>query len=266
MTQIGDVRSAGQLLGFALDAAQRPKEGSTYRELLDRYRTDRTWADVVDAAAEGLGLYVRGTTQLGLLLAGDPDGPFAVTVENSGLRVRSNQLLKDRRVYGLVITALAALAYPNGDALTEVAVVTVRAPELESFLTKRINAILERGDEAGDQLDVQLVEAAAEWLVLPEVLPGEGGRMRQGCRRFYAERVLEWLIEQHRARREASLSDSRGHAYTLNDRFRIGIAELAETAVFQVLATSPRDGTSGDGEVEPRRPGGGRGFDDDEEG
>lgn len=264
MTQIADVRSAGQLLGFALDAAQRPKEGSTYRDLLDRYRTDKTWADIVDAAAEGLGLYVRGTTQLGLLLAGDPDGPFAVTVENSGLRVRSNQSVKDRRLYGLVITALAALAYPNGEALTDSAVVTVRAPELEGFLTRRINAVLERRDETGDQLDVQLVEAAAEWLVLPEVLPGEGGRMRQGCRRSYAERVLEWLVEQHRARREASLSDARGNAYTLNDRFRIGIAELAETAVFQVLATAPGDGTSGDGEVDVSLSG--SGVDDEDNG
>ena len=53
-----EVRAAAELLQFGLARRVRPVEGSEYRRLLDRYRGELRFKDVVDTMAEGLGLEV----------------------------------------------------------------------------------------------------------------------------------------------------------------------------------------------------------------
>ena len=62
-----DISSAARLLRHALSPKDRPTPASQYRELLDRYHTDVTFAETVERIAEGLGLDVHQTSQLGLL-------------------------------------------------------------------------------------------------------------------------------------------------------------------------------------------------------
>lgn len=236
-----DAGNASRLIQFGLQPKLRPKEGSDYRRLFDRYRTDTDFAELVRAIAEGLGLYVQVPSQLGLILTGDVDGPFRVTVDNAGLPVRSGtSRLQDRRCFGLVLTAIAAYAYPNGEALTETSNPTVRCEDIERFLARHLDAVVaaaEADDSAVDDLDAQLGEAARMWVDLPDVLPTDRGGYRKDCRRSYVLGALEFLVEQGRARKEPALADPRGEVYALNDRFRIGLSELAETAIFEVLAT-----------------------------
>jgi hypothetical protein len=235
-----DVSQASRLVQHALNPNARPRTGSDYRALLDRFDTDTTFAEVVRTVAEGLGLYVQATSPLGLLVAGDADGPFRVTVDNAGLPIRSGpRRLQDRRCYGLVLAAIAAYAYPNGESLVETTNPTVRPADVERFLSRRIAAVAGAadGDTLVDDLDIELGEAARTWLDLPEVLPRDtGSGFKRDCRRAYVIGTLEFLVERGRARKEAALADDRGDAYALNDRFRIGLAEVAETVVFGVLA------------------------------
>ena len=248
-----DWGSAARLVGYGCSATLRPTPGSDYRDLLDRYRTDTEFAEGVRTTAENLGLYVRGDTVLGLVVAGDPDGPFRVTLDNCGLPLRSGaNRVVDRRVFGLVLVALAAYAYPNAEALVETTNPTVRPAELERFVTHQAEALADAasGEGLSDEMDEQLGEAALHWLDLPEVLPSDRGGYKKDCRRSYAIQTLSFLAETGRARRDPSLSDERGEAFVLNDRFRTGILEVAETLAFEIYARARKaEDTSAEEEV-----------------
>jgi hypothetical protein len=200
----------------------------------------------VIAIAEGLGLYVHAVSPVGLIVTGDSDGPFRVTLDNSGLPLRAGPAasrLQDRLLCGLVLVAIAAYAYPTGESLVETTTPTVRDGDLNRFLTRKAGALAAlAGADGVDEQDAQLGDAARRWLDLPEVLPAERGGYKRDCQRRYVTDVLTWLVTAGRARREPSLSDERGQAYTLNDRFRIGIADTAETLAYQILARADDEG------------------------
>lgn len=234
---LADVTQAARLLRYAIAPKERPTPDSQYRLLLDRYRTDSGFVELVERVADGLGIDVRIPTPLGLIVSGRADGPFAVTLANSGLSLRAGRNgLQDRRCFGLVLVALAAFAYPNGESLGDSTNPTVRPVELERFLDSRIAAVVEETGNYDDDADGQLGQAARIWLDLPEILPGDRGGLRRDCRRDYVNKALEFLVAQGRARHEPALDDDRGKAYALNDRFRVGIAEITESLVFGVLA------------------------------
>jgi hypothetical protein len=234
-----DVAAAARLLRHAVTPSARPTSGSDYRLLLDRYRTDTEFAESVVAVAEGLGLRVHATSPLGLIVTGESEGPFRVTLDNCGLPLRGSPAgtrLQDRLLFGLVLVGIAAYAYPNGEALTDIVTPTVRAADVNRFLTRRATDLARLAYADGvDEVDVQLGEAARRWLDLPEVLPSERGGYRRDCQRRYITELLTWLVHAGRARREPSVGDERGPAYTLNDRFRIGLAETAETLAYRIL-------------------------------
>jgi hypothetical protein len=239
---LADITGAAFLLRCALGPKERPTADSQYRALLDRYRTDTEFAEIVSRIADGLGLDLRLPSQLGLLIAGHADGPFAVTLDNCGLPIRTGQKrLQDRRCFGLALVALAAYAYPNGESLIDPTNPTVRAAELERFLDRQVAAIEELGNNSVDELDGQLGAAARDWLDLPSIAPAERGGLKRDCRRDYVQRTLEFLVAQGRARREPTLDDERGKAYALNDRFRVGMAEMIESVVFETLADAVRE-------------------------
>ncbi|MGC7098302.1 hypothetical protein ACPZ19_26830 [Amycolatopsis lurida] len=233
LTDVGD---AASLVRFALVPKNRPTPDSPYRSLLDRYRTDTEFAEVVGRIADGLGLRVHLPTQLGLLVTGAPDGPFAVTLDNSGLPRRTGpKQLQDRHCFGLVLVGLAAYAYPNGEALLDSGSPGVRTAELQRFLTRHARTAAEAADNAEETRSRQLGEAAKMWLDLPDVPLNDSGRSRDN-RRYYVHALLQYLVDKGRARREPALDDERGEAYQLNDRFRIGLAEVTEDAVYAVFA------------------------------
>jgi hypothetical protein len=240
-----DATAAARLLRYAVATSVRPTAGTDYRALLDRYRTDAEFADGVIAIAEGLSLYVHAASPLGLVVTGDSDGPFRVTLDNSGLPLRASPAasrLQDRLLFGLVLVAVAAYAYPTGESLVETTTPTVRDGDLNRFLTRKAEALATRATAEGvDEADAQLGDAARRWLDLPEVLPAERGGYKRDCQRRYITDLLSWLVAAGRARREPSVSDERGQAYTLNDRFRIGIAETAETLAYRILSRADEE-------------------------
>jgi hypothetical protein len=230
-----DISSAARLLRHALSPKDRPTPASQYRELLDRYQTDVNFAEIVERIAEGLGLDVHQTSQLGLLVSGHVDSPFGVTLDNCGLNVRKSgeQRLRDRRCFGLVLLAIITYAYPNGDALIDPANRPLRAVEIERFLEQRIKRLLSLDADVGEP-EGQLCESAKAWHGLPQLLPTETGRVGRDCHRWYVNTTLTYLVEQGRARREPALDDETGEAYVLNDRFRIGLADVTEGLITEM--------------------------------
>lgn len=238
-----DTELAARLIQFAL-RSDRPKADSEYRSSLDRYRADPAFRDLVELVAENLGLYVLGASTAGLVLSGDQDGPFRVTLDNSGVPIRDAARLIDRLCFGLVLVAVAAYGYPDGQALSETTSPTVRHRDLERFINGHAEQIIESAGDDSDEVDVVAADAAARWLALPEIAETELGRLKKGCRRWYVEETLKWLVSQGRARREPALSDARGDVYQLTDRFRIGISDVADTIAFKVLAAGRREDAS----------------------
>src|SRR4051794_12831726 len=139
-----DASAAGQLLAFGLPRGARPVEGSDYRALLDRYRTDIRFKDTVDTIAEGLGLEVLGTPRTGLVLAPDPTGPFAIRLSD----LKPGMTAEDRLVFGLVLLAIAAYAYPNEVDLDEPDAKLIDIKKIDEFIRSAIKqpAELDRGD------------------------------------------------------------------------------------------------------------------------
>lgn len=231
-----DVSAAARLIRHALAPRERPTPGSQYRDLLDRFQGDLSFAELVERVAEGLGLEVHQVSpQLGLLVSGQADSPFAVTLDNCGLPVRKSgdHRLQDRRCFGLVLLAVITYAYPNGQTLVDPANRPVRAVDIERFLEQRIKGLIGLDADAGDA-EGQLGEAARTWHDLPQILLTDGGRVGRECHRWYVNATLTFLAAQGRARREPTLDDASGEAFVLNDRFRIGLAEVAESLIAEM--------------------------------
>jgi hypothetical protein len=235
----GDISSAARLLRHALTPKDRPTPASQYRELLDRYQTDVNFAEIVERIAEGLGVDVHQTSQLGLLVSGHIDSPFGVTIDNCGLALRKSgdQRLQDRRCFGLVLLAIITYAYPNGEALIDPANRPLRAVDIERFLEQRIKRLLGLDADLGEP-EGQLSEATATWTDLPELRVTDTGRVARDCHRWYIDSTLTFLVEQGRARRESALDDETGEAYVLNDRFRIGLADVTEGLIAEMSVTA----------------------------
>lgn len=246
---LSDATAASRLLRNALNPKDRPTPDSEYRELLDRYKTDTAFAELVERIAEGLGLDVHPPSPLGLLVSGRIESPFAITLENSGLPVRTptEQRLQDRRCFGLVLLAIATYAYPHGEALLDPASLPVRPIEIERFLEQRISRLTEL-DSDPDQPEGQLREAAATWRDLPAYLPTDKQRIARDCHRWYVNKTLDFLVSQNRARREPTLDNTDaqggGEAYILNDRFRIGLSDVSEGLITEMSTAETEDGAA----------------------
>lgn len=241
MTSRADVVAATRLVRRALDR-ERPKVGGDYETLLARYRTDTGFADTVTAVCEGLSLYPLGVGPAGLIVHGDMDGPFRVTLDNSGLRNARDA--EHRHIYALVLAGIAAYGYRDTGALIDTAAPVIRPLDLEKFLARavdRVAGVRDGHDPAdADEWEGLLGEAGHQWKERSAYHETPQGRPKVGCHRWYTTTVLEWLVDQDMAVRQAVLSDERGMAYQLTDRFRLGLGDVVETGAFAAL-TAPDD-------------------------
>ena len=114
MTYISDAGDAGTLISHGL-AGRLPTEGSDYERMYERYRTDPSFKELVDAFVTGLGLSVLGAPSTGIVLAGQPGSPFAFRLSDLGLST------EDQQLFGLILLGIAALAYPNEQQLDSTA-------------------------------------------------------------------------------------------------------------------------------------------------
>jgi len=108
-----DISDAARLVRYALKPKDRPMP-AVHIGRCSTGTEPMSFSEIVDRIADGLGLDVHQVSQLGLLLSGRLDGPFAVTLDNAGLSIRKgSERTQDRFCFGLVLVALAALAYPT---------------------------------------------------------------------------------------------------------------------------------------------------------
>jgi hypothetical protein len=229
-----EVRAAAELITFGLARRARPVEGSDYRTLLDRYRSELRFKDVVDTMAEGLGLEVLGTPRAGIVLVPDPGGPFATRLGD--LRPMDQD---EKLVFGLVLVGIAAYAYPNEVDFDDPETKLVDVIRIDEFLRAAI-AALEPPDPG---LDGRARAAAEVYADLPSFVPTQTGRRARGCTLRAVEEVCAWLVEQGAAREAPTLGPD---TYHLTDRFRLLVADSAGSAALEALREVRRGAGPGD--------------------
>ncbi|AEA26201.1 hypothetical protein ACFQ34_11915 [Pseudonocardia benzenivorans] len=228
-----EVRAAAELLGFALARRARPVEGGQYRALLDRYRSELRFRDVVDTMAEGLGLEVLGTPRSGLVLAPDPAGPFATRLGD----LRSTMDADDRLVFGLVLIGIAAYAYPTDADFDDPETKLVEVATIDGFIRAALGTL---GSLAGVEgsAEERARAAAQVYADLPQLITTQTGRRARGCTLKAVEDVCGWLVEQGAAREAASLGPDTFH---LTDRFRLLVADSAGGGALDALRDLRRE-------------------------
>jgi hypothetical protein len=237
-----EVRRAAALIGAGLQRRLRPTDGSDYAAMLDRYRTDPDFQELVGTVADGLGLEILGAPRFGLMLAPVAGSPFAMRLTD----FREGMTVEERLVAGLIILGLAAYAYPNEVDLDDPAVRSVEIGRLEKFLRGAVQPIVD-----SPVTDDVASNAAQLYDAMPELLVSEKtGRRRKGCSLRAIEEVMNWLVEQGMARDMARTLNA-VDTFQLTDRFRIQVAELAGDTAFTVLrdirhgATGPAEELAG---------------------
>lgn len=225
-----DVKAAAELITFGLARRVRPVEGSEYRGLLDRYRAELRFKDLVDTMAEGLGLEVLGTPRAGIVLVPDPGGPFATRLGD--LRTMDQD---ERLVFGLILIAIAAYAYPNEVDFDDPETKLVDVIRIDEFLRAAIEGVRLSSE---DDPDGRARAAAEIYADLPSFVPTQTGRRARGCTLRSVEEVCGWLVSQGAAREATTLGPDTFH---LTDRFRLLVADSAGNAALEALREVRRE-------------------------
>jgi hypothetical protein len=232
-----DVRAAAELITFGLARRARPVEGSEYRGLLDRYRAELRFKDVVDTMAEGLGLEVLGTPRAGIVLAPDPGGPFATRLGD--LRAMDAE---EKLVFGLILIGIAAYAYPQDVDFDDPETKLIDIPRIDEFLRAAIASPEFPGPGAGGTDQGERARAAAEiYADLPAFVPTQTGRRARGCTLRAVEEVCGWLVGQGAAREAPTLGPDTFH---LTDRFRLLVADSAGGSALDALRDLRREASA----------------------
>ena len=234
VVDLAQVRAASELIAFGLPPrTHRPVEGSEYRALLDRYRTELQFKDLADAIAQGLGLEILGTPRSGLVLAPDPAGPFAAKLVD----LKPGMTSEDKLVSGLVLLAIAAWAYPNDVDLDDPETKVIDIVKIDEFIRAAVSDLSQSDGTAAERART----AAAVYADLPSFRKTPAGRRAAGCTLRYIEIVCDWLVDQGAAREARSLGPD---CFQLTDRFRLLVGDSAGSAALDVLRTVRREQAS----------------------
>jgi hypothetical protein len=160
----------GVLVAWALRPNQRPGRSPEYQRVLDRYRTVGEFRAAADAVLHGLGAEVLSDGDFGLVLGVTPESPLAFRVTDM-----PNLYKSDHRVLaGLILTGLAAFAYPSAQELDEDRLRPVEVAEFDAWL-RDLCERLRSHDAGGEVIPEEGLDAAWRiYLTMPslDLTPG----------------------------------------------------------------------------------------------
>jgi hypothetical protein len=220
MSLSSDAADIGRLLGWAARPRETPARHDDYHRLVVRYRDDPDFAQAVDAAFAGSGLYVTVNDREGAIVTAAPDSPLRVTLTDVMKRAQPGQ----RAVVGAVILAVAHTAYPESAMLEDPDRVAV-------FTTRSVVDVLDRAAEghaddadADGGLDNELLESWRNWLALAPARPNAQRRSATD-RPGVVNKICRLLAD---AGYLTQRSDVDGGTWLARTRFRYAVADLCE--------------------------------------
>lgn len=233
----------GVLVAWALRPNQRPGRSPEYQRVLDRYRTVAEFRAATDAVLHGLGAQVLSDGDFGLVLGVVQESPLAFRVTDMpGLYKSDHKVLA-----GLILTGLAAFAYPSAQELDEDRLRPVAVAEFDAWL-RDLCERLRSHDAGGEVIPEEGLDAAWRvYLAIPSLHLSETGRLSNKCTRYWIKQMLAWLTGQGMARPDTVVDDT----WTLTERFRIHAREIALERAYSFIAELGRKQPGGAGTVRP---------------
>lgn len=228
-----DARSANELLACALDSGLRPGARDRYRALLDRYRVDPAFSELVESLLEPLGLRVLAADPLhGLVLDAGEGSPFAPTLD--GLRaslLKRSSTTEERLLYGLILAAIAAWCYAHPSEFEEPRLRHVRATEVERKLRDLCEHLQDTSrarPDGAEMLDpVWSLYAARKGHKVTAK-----GEITRDCTLGMIRHALLWLVDQHFLLKDATDTD----LFRATDRFRYHVRASASRTAYRLVA------------------------------
>lgn len=227
-----DFTDIGTLVAWAMRPGRRPGSNSEYKRVLTRYRSERDLRSATDAFLHGLSARVLSDGDYGLVLGIEPESPMAFRISD----MANTGDERYRLLAGLILTGLAAFAYPSAEELEDDRVRHVSEQDFDLWL-RDLCERLRSHDPAGEPIPEQgLDDAWRVYLDMPSVAYGDSARgaakLRRSCTRYWVRSVLGWLNGQGMARQDTS-SDDR---WTLTERFRVHAKEMALERAYSFIA------------------------------
>lgn len=230
----------GTLIGFAVQPTARPGNKPEYRRVLSRYRSEVEFRDATDAVLHGLGTDVLSDSAHGLIIGVLPDSPFAFKYSDLPFTGKREH----RLIAGLVLAAVAAFAFPTPAELDDDRVRRVNDLEFEQWLRETCEQFRQH-DALGEPIpDDGLDEAWRYYVVMPPTMRGDrgrgSGRLTNGCTLYWVRACLGWLTEQGMAREDSASSTANSVTWTLTERFRTHVRDMAANTAYETLADQSR--------------------------
>lgn len=235
-----DHTDVGALLGFALQPTLRPGRSPEYRRVLARYRTEPDFKTAMDAVLLGLSVQVLADGDMGLVLGVQPESPFAFHYSD----VPKTQTREGRLLAGLVLVGVAAFAYPTPEDLDSDRIRHVADIDFENWLRSACERLRVQ-DAAGEVIPEEgLDQAWREYVNMPVRMVGDRGRganrLSSKCTLYWVRTIMGWLEDQGMARPNQTAGDNH---WTLTERFRAHVRDLASEHAYTALAQIARDHT-----------------------
>jgi hypothetical protein len=225
-----DGLDAGYLLRFGLRPKLRPSDDRNYTELVQRYLSDSTFADLTENVADGLGLRVLDVSERGIVLGSMADGPFALRLDDyrSGLR------FEDRVCTGLIQLAIAAYCFPRSEDLwdDERGVFRISVRAVVKYLTDLCNRFRKESDRDPTFGSPELQEAWRVVLSRAETKETQHGSRSRTSLAGMVAHAIETLEREGMLRKE---SDDEGATYQVLYRYRIQVRELGNLQAFEIV-------------------------------
>lgn len=242
------IADASRLVGYALRPRQRPARDQTYAELVRRYRTDDSFAELVAAITVGLDLVVLDADERhGLIVASTDDSVFAVRMSDYAKRTGGEGKAAERVLHALAHLGAATLAYPRPADLANPAYVgRITVNGVEAFIREAGRRLGEAAAERGEDFDPLAgepdLEAAWRLYTRRTAAPGDGRRVSTSTLGMVSK-ALGFLADQGMLTRR---SDQDGGTYATTSRYRVQVAEAGTRMFTELLAlgiTEVSDGT-----------------------
>lgn len=248
-----DSAAAARLVAFAATPRAQPVRDAAYRELVERYLAEGSFADLADQIAAGLGLQLTVDPLAGVLATSNSDGPFRRRLTDIVKSQPGRSMSESRVLFGLTLLGIARTAFPQGAHLLDSSrVAQVRPDAVIAYLDRLAQ---ELGGDAGDA-EADLVEAEEGWRAWSHLREVRSGMARYSVQDKVGlvRRVCSFLEEEGHLTR---LGGGRDEAWwRTTPRFRLAIHGLvSDSTTVGALRTLLSAGAGADllpaGDVDP---------------
>ncbi len=225
-----DIRNASRLVEKGLSWGASPQRDSEYQSLVNRFREDLDFREVVHAVARGLKLEVLDVTATGAVVApSDPDSLFAQRMAEFRASLGRDTQNTNRAVFVVIQVAVASAFYPTADAIDDADITppSASATEVRERVTELCHRLKKLADEDPESLPMDLRPTWRYLLELPATMP-QSDRASPSSLQGLVQIVLNHLENQKLLLQQERRGGEEGF-YVPTDRYRILLARSTGT-------------------------------------